>query len=260
MQYSCHKLSSVVLRSHRQPTCIYDLPSAAIACTNVVSAPQVRLTLLKHLLAYHLPQTLPTLGATYATARVLRADKALGLLLRLSGAPDAAEAATTAAAAAAQPLAYAHISNVADGDAVPSNLAAQFPPGREVRAKVTGFRVMDGLATVSLRESDLAATSAVTWSTLVAGDVLEGTVAAVEEAGVLVQLAPAVRGLVPLAHVSEAAAPKNLKSRFKAGQTLRVRCACVPLLFGPPPASVLPFGLPLCSACNVARLSLECCT
>jgi rRNA biogenesis protein RRP5 len=189
---------------------------------------QVRLTLLKHLLGYHLPQSLPVLGATYSAARVVRADKALGVLLRLPATPsDPPSAAPVAAAAPA--LAYVHISNLADGNEVPAKVSDKFPPGKEVTAKVTGFRVMDGLAAATLRASDLAAASSVTWSSIEAGQVLTGTVHRVEEAGVLVQLAPAVRGLVPLAHVSEAAAPKKLKSRFKAGQALRVRCARVAL-------------------------------
>ena len=171
---------------------------------------KVHLSLLKHLVAYHLPQTLPTLGAVYAGAAVVRADKALGLLLSLPTEPAASAA-------------YAHISNVSDSSA-PANLATQFAPGTTVTAKVTGFRLMDGLATVSLRTADIEARD-VSWETLEAAAVLEGTVHAVEEFGVVVQLAPAVRGLVPLAHVSEATAPKKLKSRFKVGQQLRARCA-----------------------------------
>ena len=188
---------------------------------------QVKLTLLKHLLAYSMPSALPTLGATYPSARVVRADRALGVLLRLGArASDAAASSAEADAPAdANCLAYAHISNLQDGDAVAANVSAAFPPGKEVAAKVTGFRVMDGLASATLRESDLAANASVTWSSLQAGQVLPGTVASVGDAGVLVQLGPAVRGLVPLAHLTEAAPPKKLKGRFKEGQAVRVRCA-----------------------------------
>jgi hypothetical protein len=174
------------------------------------STKQVRLSLLKNLIAYHLPTTLPTLGAVYDAATILRADKALGLLLALP-----TELAPT--------YAYAHISNVADKGAIAANLGAKFPPGKTVRAKVTGFRMMDGLATVTLKASEISS-SDVSWDSLQAGHILEGSVHSVEEFGVIVQLAPAVRGLVPLMHVSEAAVPKKLQSRFKAGQPLRVRC------------------------------------
>lgn len=169
----------------------------------------VRLTLLKNLLAFHLPTALPALGDVHAGARVVRPDKSLGLLLALPTNPPIP--------------AYVHISNVADR-AVPDALGKAYPSGTEVTAKVTGYRVMDALATASMRESDIAA-SDVTWASLTAGAVLEGSVHAVEEYGVLVQLGKSVRGLVPLAHVSEAAAPKKLTTRFKPGQTVRVRCA-----------------------------------
>lgn len=176
---------------------------------------KVHLSLLRHLVAYHLPQSLPTLGAVYDAAKVLRCDKGLGLLVALPVEPVACNG-------------YAHISNVSDEPSATANLPSAFPIGKEVAAKVTGFRVMDGLATVSLKTSDIES-SDVTWDTLHPGGVVEGTVQQLADYGVLVQLGANVRGLVPMLHVSEAAAPKKLQSRLKVGQKLRCRCASLPL-------------------------------
>ena len=41
----------------------------------------VRLSLLKSLIGYHLPEAMPTLGDIYESATVLRADRSLGLLV-----------------------------------------------------------------------------------------------------------------------------------------------------------------------------------
>jgi rRNA biogenesis protein RRP5 len=173
------------------------------------STKHIRLTLLKNLVAFHLSETLPVLGEVHEEARVLRADKALGLLLALP-------------CKTGNLLGYVHISNVAD-QGTPENLGKAFPSGSRVAAKVIGYRMMDALASASMKKSDLEQSAEVTWANLTAGTVLEGTVHAVEDYGILVQLGKAVKGLVPLMHVSEAAAPKKLKPRFKAGQKIRVR-------------------------------------
>lgn len=47
----------------------------------------IRLSLLRHLRNYHLPETLPQLGEIYDAATVIRPDKSLGLLIEVRRAP-----------------------------------------------------------------------------------------------------------------------------------------------------------------------------
>jgi rRNA biogenesis protein RRP5 len=173
------------------------------------STKHIRLSLLKNLVAFHLSETLPVLGEVYKDARVIRADKSMGLLLALPR-------------EAGNLLGYVHISNVADQDTA-GNIGKSVPPGSKVSAKVIGYRMMDALATASMKESDLQQGADISWTTLKPGSILDGTVHSVEDYGILVQLGKAVRGLVPLMHVSEAATPKKLQPRFKAGQKIKVR-------------------------------------
>ena len=150
---------------------------------SMLGAVKVRLTLLKHLLGYHLPLRLPTLGGVYSNAKVMRPDRALGALLQLPPRPDGADASASADGAddsSGGSLAYVHISNLVDGDKIPADVAANFPAGTVVAAKMTGFRVMDGLASASLKKSDLAeAGPVITWDSLAAATVLDGVVAEV---------------------------------------------------------------------------------
>lgn len=142
--------------------------------------------------------------------KVFRADPAVGVLCSLP-------------TASSSMYGYVHISNLRDGKAVPSHISKEFPPGTELRAKVIGVRPMDALVTLTARPSAVES-SDVTWDTLQAGMVLEGRVHSAQETGLTVQLTPEIRGLVPLAHVSDSAAPKKVSSKFKPGQTVRVRC------------------------------------
>lgn len=171
----------------------------------------VRLTLLKNLIAYHLPSGMPCLGTVMDDVRVFRADPAVGVLCSLPCEHTSM-------------YGYVHISNLRDGSAVQSNVSKEFPPGTELRAKVIGFRPMDALVTLTARPS-VVDSSDVTWNVLEAGMILEGRVGTVKESGLTVQLTPEIRGLVPLAHVSDAAAPKKMSTKFKTGQAVRVRCA-----------------------------------
>lgn len=170
----------------------------------------VRLSLLKNLVSYHLPSEVPTLGTVFDPVKVFRADPAVGVLCSLPSESSCM-------------YGYIHISNLRDGTAVSSHISKEFPPGTEVRAKVIGFRPMDALITLTARPSSVES-SDVTWESLQAGVVLEGRVHAAQDSGLTVQLTPEIRGLVPLSHVSDSAAPKKVSSKFKPGQTVRVRC------------------------------------
>jgi rRNA biogenesis protein RRP5 len=71
---------------------------------------------------------------------VRRVDPALGLLLELPSQPVPAPA-------------FAHVSNL--GDARVERPEKLFRPGQKVAARVIGFRLVDGLALTSLKESVL---------------------------------------------------------------------------------------------------------
>jgi ribosomal protein S1 len=171
----------------------------------------VRLSMLRNLVDFHLPRDLPLLGAVFSAA-VVRADATLGVLVRVPSAPVATHG-------------YVHISNLEAkaGGRVPSNVGREFPPGTELRVKVTGARVMDALVSLTARRAAVDAEE-VTWETLEAGAVLSGRVHAVEEYGVMVQVTPAIRGLIPVAHATDAATAKSVHKRYSPGQTVRFRC------------------------------------
>jgi hypothetical protein len=76
----------------------------------------------------------------FDAAVVKRVDPALGLLLELPASPAPAPA-------------FAHVSNLSDERVDKPEKA--FRPGQAVRARVIGFRLVDGLALVSLKESVL---------------------------------------------------------------------------------------------------------
>lgn len=72
-------------------------------------------------------------------AVIKRIDPGLGLLLQLPLQPTPGAA-------------FAHVSNISDGDRV-DKLEKRFKVGESVRARVVGFRLLDGLSVVSLKES-----------------------------------------------------------------------------------------------------------
>ncbi|KAL4852689.1 rRNA biogenesis protein RRP5 [Chlorella vulgaris] len=103
---------------------------------------RVGLSLQRHLLADTLPPNFPMLGQVFSEAVVRRMDEGLGLLLELP-----------AEAPATMPLTpgYAHISNL--GEDKVEDIGKRFRPGQKLRARVLGFRPMDGLAVLSLKPS-----------------------------------------------------------------------------------------------------------
>ena len=167
-------------------------------------AKAVRLSLLPHLLArapgpaadLPAPGTLLGGGGTDADApagTVARVDEGLGVLVDLGPAAGAAGAGTRL-------FGYAHISNAADGRT--ARLGRAFKVGAPVRAaRVLGARPMDGLASLSLKATDVArALGSV--ADLKPGSAVEGTVEAADPArGLLVLLAPGVRARIPPEHL-----------------------------------------------------------
>jgi rRNA biogenesis protein RRP5 len=173
------------------------------------AAKRVGLSLQRHLLDAALPSTFPLMGQVFEAAEVRRVDPGLGLLLDLDPLPGS------------KPLApgYAHLSALSDDRL--ASVEAKFRAGQVVRARVVGFRPVDGLAVVSLKPS-VVDQSLLSVADVAPGARVGGTVVRSDEAGVVVQLAPGVRAHVPPAHVSDVASAKAHR-KFKEGQRVAGR-------------------------------------
>ncbi|PRW20900.1 RRP5-like protein [Chlorella sorokiniana] len=165
------------------------------------AAKRVGLTLQRHLLAFTLPPNFPMLGQIFDSAVVRRVDEGLGLLCELP--------------AEGLPLApgYAHISNLADSKV--EDLTA-YRPGQRVRARVLGFRPMDGLAVLTTKPS-VVDQSVASVADLRPSMPVSGSVVRVEDYGLLVAITPSIRALVPVLHASDLGSAKGLK-KYKEGQ------------------------------------------
>ncbi|GBF92560.1 hypothetical protein Rsub_05174 [Raphidocelis subcapitata] len=169
------------------------------------------LSLLPHLLNCRMPTVVPMLGEIFDAATVRRVDPALGLLLQLPTSPSPAAA-------------FAHVSNLADGRT--ERPEKVFKPGQAVRARVVGFRLVDGLALVSLKPSVLSQ-QVYSMKDLQPGQLLEGTVVASDpERGLVLQITPSIKALVPPLHASDLGTKKS-KAKHREGQVVQGRVLSV---------------------------------
>jgi hypothetical protein len=83
------------------------------------------------------------MGQTFDQAVIARVDQGLGLLLRLPTEPESA-------------VGFCHISNLADGQLGKGEIEKRFKVGGLVKSRVIGFRLVDALVAMSLKESVLA--------------------------------------------------------------------------------------------------------
>ncbi|KAL4538228.1 hypothetical protein Ndes2526B_g03454 [Nannochloris sp. 'desiccata'] len=173
---------------------------------------RVGLSLQRHLLEWSLPTNFPAQGQTFSAAVVKRVDPGLGLLLDLvdnsTAESDKKKECTTITPG------YAHISNLADQKI--DKLEGRYRPGQVLGARVIGLRPMDGLASLSLKQSVLEQ------SFLGAGDVtagmkVTGTVVKSDEGALIVALTSHLKALVPGLHMSDIASTKAYK-KYKEGQ------------------------------------------
>ncbi|GFR41334.1 hypothetical protein Agub_g2019, partial [Astrephomene gubernaculifera] len=161
---------------------------------------RVGLTLLPHLMALSLPSPVPMLGSVFPEAEVLRLDAANGpgLLLQLPGLPEGPLAA------------YCHVSNALDEKVARADASAEmgkkFKPGTKLPARVIGYRLMDGMAAVTVRKTQVEA-AVLSYADLAPGMIIPATVAAVPDRDgdgpLLLTVAEGVRGLVPPLHAAE---------------------------------------------------------
>ncbi|MEW5309980.1 MAG: hypothetical protein WDW38_001818 [Sanguina aurantia] len=167
---------------------------------------KVGLSLLPHLLSRSLPSPIPQLGAVYEGAVVRRVDTGLGLLLEfpLGLSPCGG---------------YVHVSNVADERT--DKPEASFKAGQRVAAKVIGFRLVDGLAALSMKQS-VVSQKVTSFKDLAVGMSVDGVISSVETYGLLVSLSGSVRGVVPTAHMSDLGMA-SAKKKFKVGMPVSAR-------------------------------------
>ena len=187
---------------------------ARVVCVDAATK-TVRATLVRHVVRREAPPTLPARGALVEAATVVRVDEGLGVLLELGGVGgengDANADAPTPTTPPRPVYGYAHVSNVTDGRV--AKLAKRFAPGTAVPARIVGGRLIDGVASLSLRPADVGRALA-SAADLVPGATVTGVVdAADEQSGLLVAVAPRVRVRVPIEHLTSGSGPAAVRRR-----------------------------------------------
>ncbi|KAL6748175.1 hypothetical protein V8C86DRAFT_1190558 [Haematococcus lacustris] len=170
-------------------------------------AKQVGLSLLPHLINLTLPTATPMLGQVFDTARVLRVDGGLGALLQL---PLGGELGGSCPA-------YCHVSNLSDSHVTRAEQVAK--PGGSLRVRVIGFRLLDGLATVTAKQS-VVDQQVLSLRDVLPGMPLTATILTLDEdgPGLMVSVAERVKALVPWVHATELGTPASARKKFKVGQ------------------------------------------
>ncbi|XP_074276479.1 rRNA biogenesis protein RRP5 [Silene latifolia] len=170
----------------------------------------VGLTMNPHLLLNKAPPVLVKTGEIYDKAKIIRIDKQWGLLLAIPNCPDSTVDATPA---------YVTVSDVSDTE-VP-NLEKKFKEGSVVRARILGFRHMEGLAMGVLKASAFEG-AVFTHADVKPGMVVRAKVIDVKSVGATVQFPSGVKALCPSQHMSELEVQRPRK-KFKVGADLEFR-------------------------------------
>ncbi|KAH9602114.1 hypothetical protein KSS87_015915 [Heliosperma pusillum] len=170
----------------------------------------VGLTMNPHLILNNAPPVLVKTGEIYDKAKIIRIDKQWGLLLAIPTCPDSTVDATPA---------YVTVSDVSDTEVL--NLEKKFKEGSVVRARILGFRHMEGLAMSVLKASAFEG-AVFTHADVKPGMVVRAKVIAVKSIGATVQFPSGVKALCPSQHMSELEVQRPRK-KFKVGADLEFR-------------------------------------
>ena len=165
----------------------------------------VGLSTLDHLLQLSLPRMPPIVGRIFKDATIERIDHGVGILLSLLTEPTPTPG-------------YVVKSMITDDGSFKDWLeSGDLHEGRAVEAKAYGFRVMDGLASVCMKESVLKH-GVLSYEDVYPGLLVSGTVQKILErtGGALVKLAPEVIGFASELHC-EGRTPARLKKVFPIG-------------------------------------------
>ncbi|XP_052176477.1 rRNA biogenesis protein RRP5 isoform X2 [Diospyros lotus] len=166
----------------------------------------VGLTLNPHLLQHKAPPSLVKTGDIFDHSKVIRIDRGLGLLLEIPTTPYSTPA-------------YVIVSDVADKEI--RKLEKMFKEGSNIRVRVLGFRLLDGLAMGILKTSAFEG-SVFTHSDVKPGMLVKAKVITVDSFGAIVQFPSGVKALCPLRHMSEYEIAKPRK-KFQVGAELQFR-------------------------------------
>lgn len=166
----------------------------------------IGLTMNPHLLQNTAPPQILKAGESYDQSQIIRIDKRSGLLLRIPCEPFPAPA-------------YVAISDVADKEI--HKLETKFKEGGLVRARILGYRHLEGLAMGILKASAFKG-SVFTHSDVKPGMVVKAKVIAVKSVGAFLQFPGGVKALCPLQHMSESEISKPRK-KFQVGAELVFR-------------------------------------
>jgi rRNA biogenesis protein RRP5 len=152
---------------------------------------------------------LPKTGTLVDKAHIIGIDDKLGLLLKLElggGTQDA----------------FCHASNVAD-KAV-EKLSQTFSAGQEVNARVIGYRPMENMVNVTLKESVLEQ-QILSHEDVQPGSTITGTVVAVRDFGLIVEITKTIRGVCPIMHMSDVTKIEPNWGKYKVNS--KVKCLVV---------------------------------
>ncbi|KAI3794742.1 hypothetical protein L1987_37379 [Smallanthus sonchifolius] len=166
----------------------------------------VGLTLNPHLVHNNAPPSLVKVGDIFDDSKVVRVDRGSGLLLEIPSAPIPTPA-------------YVNVSDLSDKEV--KKWEKTFKEGSLVRVRVSGFRLLEGLATGVLKTSAFEG-SVFTHSDVRPGMVVRAKVIIVDSFGAIVQFASGVKALCPLRHMSEFEIVKPRK-KFQVGAELGFR-------------------------------------
>ncbi|EFJ26760.1 hypothetical protein SELMODRAFT_451253 [Selaginella moellendorffii] len=164
---------------------------------------RIRLSLRSHLVDAEIVVPSLNRGDVIEAARIKRVDPAIGLLLELPATPHVAG--------------YVNHADVSDVNV--DKLEKKFKDGQRVKARIIGFRLMDGMATLTLKESMVK--GVVNKLDLKPGALVHGVITRVEACGALVSLG-GVKGLCPVQHMSEYNRLKP-SSKFEVGKKMKFR-------------------------------------
>ncbi|CAD7702369.1 unnamed protein product [Ostreobium quekettii] len=171
----------------------------------------VGLSLLDHLLHMSLPWMPSIVGGIFENATVRRVDPSMGVLLSIPTEPTPTPAYVVKAMAT-------------DDDSFKQLLeSGGLKVGKQVKAKVSGFRVMDGVGAACLKPSVLEH-GVMSYEDVYPGLVIGGKVERILEktGGLLVRLAPEVIGFASELHC-EGRTPTRLKKMFPPGEKVLCR-------------------------------------
>eukprot|EP01018_Ginkgo_biloba_P021204 Gb_10495 [translate_table: standard] len=166
----------------------------------------VGLSLNPHLIRNKAPPLGVKVGDIFEDSRVVRVDRGSGVFLEIPSKPIPTPG-------------YVNILDVSDEHI--QKLEKKFQKGSRVRARILGFRYIEGVALATLKTS-LLEQSVFNHSDIKPGMLVKAKVVEVKPFGAFVQLSNGLKALCPLEHTSEFDVAKPSK-KFKVGANLRFR-------------------------------------